>query len=816
MAKVDERVRATARIDAKGLGAGGFIGIGDPGAVLEALPDAVIATSDDGHPFYANARARALFGSSPAAIASALGVDVARGRPAAIRAGDALFEAAWARHGSGWLACLRDATARDAERREDRSRALADPLTGLPNRAALLDALGASLEECGAIGADCGLLLVDLDKFKPVNDTLGHAVGDALLKAVAKRLLAAVREGDGVFRLGGDEFAILVPCPDPAASDTLATCDAIARRTVELLGRPFLIDGHMVGIGASVGIAVSEGSRDADELLKRSDIALYRAKKEGRGRHVHFAAGMDEAMRERRQLEIDLRRGIALQQFELHYQPQFDLSRGVVTGFEALVRWNHPERGLTPPVAFVPVAEESGLIVPLGEWVLRSACRAAASWSEPVSVSVNVSPAQFAAGNLIETVAEALRRARLPASRLVVEITESVLMQDDADTVATLHGLKELGVRVAMDDFGTGYSSLSYLRSFPFDIVKVDQCFVRGDGDRSRMEAIVRAVAALGQSIGMTITAEGVETMEQLEAIQRDGCGSAQGYLIGRPMPEAMLSGFFEGAAEAFDTDGPAAQVPEAGPVDVPATSMPARKAPRAALAPPPMDEPSEGADGPVGTLEAGTPTAEAASIEPPAAGGSAATLLDDLAREVRAGAPGEFTIAPAPRTAKHPTPPVEASVTDPGATARDADEGTLHRLVYRSLCAIHDTEASLIAEVDAILEVARRKNAEAGVTGALMFNGTHYSQVLEGPREAVERIFEAIQLDPRHSDVVLLGFDPVGARLFANWSMAHVGATEGRLAELAGLTGFDGDALSGDAMAARLHEVLTEEYETA
>ena len=808
--------------------------------VLEGLPDAVVLLSRAGAPRFANARARAALGGSASAIVASLGEGIDR-RPAELRVGSATFEAAWAGQGDNWVVTLRDATGRAAERENALRRSLSDPLTGLGNRAAMMEALRAELARCGELAADAGLVLVDLDKFKPVNDTLGHAVGDMLLRAVAKRLSAAVREGDGVFRLGGDEFALLLPCPDPSTAGALEASDAIAGRVIELLGRPFLIDGQMVGIGGSAGVAVSEGTSDPDDLLKRADIALYRAKEEGRGRHVHFLPGMDEAMRDRRQMEIDMRRAIALRQFELHYQPQFDLDTMVVTGFEALVRWNHPKRGQISPAEFIPLAEASALIVPLGEWVLREACGAATEWPGSVSVSVNVSPGQFAAGNLVETVQAALDRTGLEASRLVVEITESVMMCDDADTAETLRALKALGVRIAMDDFGTGYSSLSYLRSFPFDIVKVDQCFVRGEGDRERMDAIVRAVASLGQSIGMSITAEGVETMEQLEAIRRDGCGTAQGYLISRPVPSEQVKGFFTEAADAFasepdagrDASPPARPRVEAPPLaqdDAPEQVQEQAEAPEVAVSSPEeQTQPDpETNDHDASPAKRAASQKAAPALDDPQVDGESVLTLDGLAAEVMRAAPGELMIgprvaaerpqaeSPAPATPS-PKPVASELAADRGPAETTSGEGTaLHRLVYQSLCAIHDTEAALIAEVDDILAVARPKNQAAGVTGALMFNGTHYAQVLEGPREAVERIFECIQLDPRHSDVVLLSFDPAEKRLFGNWSMAHVGGADGRLASLAKDTGFDAARLKGDDVAARLHDVLTREAEPA
>ena len=781
----------------------------------------------DGRARYANRAARRALGGSVRSIAETLGDGPL---PTEIEADGTAYALRWHPHDNGGRLGLLHERGPDADGETGaRDRLLAeartDPLTGLPNRASFDEALAHALVECGDLGADVGLLLIDLDEFKPVNDTLGHAVGDALLKAVAKRLQSAVREGDGVFRLGGDEFAVLVPCADPGRGGAVDTADAIARRAVDLVSRAFLVEGQMVHVGASVGIAVSEGTRDGTVLSKRADVALYRAKHEGRGRHVHFAPGMDDAMRERRQLEIEMRRGLALQEFELVYQPQFDFDSATVTGFEALIRWRHPSRGLIGPGAFIELAEDTRLIVPMGEWVLRAACRAAAEWTHPVSVSVNVSPAQFAAGGLVETVRSALYRAGLPASRLVVEITESLLLRDDRGTLDTLHDLRALGVRIAMDDFGTGTSSLSYLRTFPFDIVKVDQSFVRGEGDQDRLAAIVRAVASLGDQMGMRVTAEGVETMDQLEAVMRDGCGAVQGYLIGRPMPEGDVAAFFRDASDAFSdepraavaypsggtptTDGAAPEKDAADrqepenetgsriAVDAPAIVMPEPDAP-AIQAP---------------ITEAPTEQAERSPIEAEAA--------PKARRKSQRKARNETEAKPLSGKRKAATPKAatrkrKTATTDVPNTSASPVARPLYRLVYQSLCALHDTEASLLAEVEDILAASRRNNERRGVSGALMFNGTHYAQVLEGTREAVEATFETIQLDPRHADVMLLSFEPVDARLFAHWSMAHVAPSGGRMAELAAITGFDAAALDGDAMARRLHDLLVEDASVA
>jgi predicted signal transduction protein with EAL and GGDEF domain len=314
--------------------------------------------------------------------------------------------------------------------------------------------------------------------------------------------------------------------------------EAIAARIVDLSGRTYVLEGHMLNIGASVGVALApaDGS-DADTLLKHADLALYGAKSAGRGRFSFFEPSMDARMQERRALEIDLRRALALKEFELVYQPQIGLSSDTIVGFEALIRWNNPRRGVVSPADFIPIAEETGLIVQIGEWVLRTACREAAGWSRPVSIAVNLSPLQFRSAQLLETVTSAIAHAGLDPQRLELEITEGVLMDDTDRVVTMLHSLRSLGVRVSMDDFGTGYSSLSYLQKFPFDKIKIDQSFVRGMKDNPECGAIVRAVASIGASLGMKTTAEGVETQEQLDAIRAEGCCEVQGYWTGRPMP---------------------------------------------------------------------------------------------------------------------------------------------------------------------------------------------------------------------------------------------------------------------------------------
>ncbi|MBI1685039.1 putative bifunctional diguanylate cyclase/phosphodiesterase [Caulobacter hibisci] len=413
-----------------------------------------------------------------------------------------------------------------------------DPLTELPNRLLfqkdLSDALARAARREDLVAVHC----VDLDRFKVVNDTLGHPVGDALLKAAAERLRGCVREGDTVARLGGDEFAVV-----QTGLTDLTGATRLAARIVEALEAPFDLRGHQVVIGGSVGVAVSpDDGLDSDELLKKADMALYRAKADGKGTFHFFERAMDEQLQARRLLELDLRKALSEGQFELFYQPLFDLEADRVTGCEALLRWRHPERGMVSPGEFIPLAEEIGLIGALGDWVLRAACDEAARWPEHVRLAVNLSPAQFRDRRLAATVVQALAASGLAAERLELEITESVLLQDSAQNTAILHDLKALGVRISMDDFGTGYSSLSYLRSFPFDKIKIDQTFVRDILEDADALAIIKAVLDLGASLGITTTAEGVESEEQLHELRRQGCGEIQGYFISRPKPALEIA----------------------------------------------------------------------------------------------------------------------------------------------------------------------------------------------------------------------------------------------------------------------------------
>ncbi len=444
-----------------------------------------------------------------------------------------------------WMASFEEVTARLAADATTAEGMMSDPLTGLPNRQLFQKRLVAALEQPAEGPASPGpaILLVDLDRFKAVNDTLGHPVGDGLLRLVAKRLRSALRPGDLIARLGGDEFIVLVsPPPEPAK---LA---ALAQRIVDMIGRPYLVDGQQVNIGASVGVAQApEDGREETQLIRAADLALYHAKSSGRGAVSFFQSEMDTRALARRTLEIDLRKALALQQFELYYQPQIDLEADKVVGFEALLRWRHPERGLVSPADFIPLAEEIGLIVQLGEWVLQEACCEAANWPAEVSVAVNVSPHQFTdPARLLDMVSRSLAYAGLPGRRLEIEITESVLLRNEAVVLQALHRLRAMEVRVAMDDFGTGYSSLSQLHSFPFDKIKIDRSFVTDRADTTGQNAIIRAITALGVSLGMATIAEGVETADQLDRIRAEGCTSVQGYLYSRPVPADQVAGLIE------------------------------------------------------------------------------------------------------------------------------------------------------------------------------------------------------------------------------------------------------------------------------
>lgn len=431
------------------------------------------------------------------------------------------------------LLALMDITER--KRAEERLTFVAqhDGLTGLPNRNLLRQRLDEILIRTRRSGEKVALLYLNLDNFKTINDTLGHDIGDDLLRSVTKRLRSSLRDEDAVARLGSDEFAI-VQTQIGRPEDVVL----LAKRLLDVVSQPYLFNGHSVVIGASIGIALSPGDGDdSEKLLKSADMALSRAKRDSRGNYSFFEPGMDASAQARRRIEIDLRAAIESGTLQPHYQPLVDLKSGRITGFEALVRWPHPERGMISPAEFIPVAEETGLINAVGGLVLRRACMDAATWPDDVRVAVNLSPLQFRAGNLLSVVMDALKQSGLPARRLELEITETLLLEKSDEVIATLHALRALGVRISMDDFGTGYSSLSYLRSFPFDKIKIDQSFVRDLGANRDAQAIVRSIISLGKGLGVTITAEGVETEAELGCLRTEGCHEGQGFLFSKARP---------------------------------------------------------------------------------------------------------------------------------------------------------------------------------------------------------------------------------------------------------------------------------------
>ena len=443
------------------------------------------------------------------------------------------------------LGVIDDVTERKAAEARIAQLAHFDPLTNLPNRTLFREQLERELSFVRR-GAQLAVLYLDLDHFKSINDTLGHPAGDELLKAVAQRLRGCLRESDLIARLGGDEFAIVqTPLQDPKDAELFAQ-----RLREAVTGTCYDLDGHQTTADLSIGIALSPGDgTEMDELVKHADLALYGAKADGRANYRYFEPKMNARMKHRRDLEIDLRSAITNDEFELHYQPLINLQTQAIIGCEALLRWRHPSRGMIPPLEFIPVAEETGLINAIGDWVLRRACLEAMKWPNQVSVAVNVSPIQFRNPALALTVVNALAASGLPAHRLELEVTESVIMQNSDATLATLHQIHDLGVRIAMDDFGTGYSSLSYLRSFPFDKIKIDRSFIGDLSKGNDAVAIVQAILHLASSLKMTTTAEGVETVEQQKLLQATGCNEMQGYLFSPPRPAAEIAELFNVSA---------------------------------------------------------------------------------------------------------------------------------------------------------------------------------------------------------------------------------------------------------------------------
>ncbi len=439
----------------------------------------------------------------------------------------------------GWLVTLEDIS----QQRQSESRiahlAQHDALTGLANRLLFHSRLGEAMARCRR-GERCAVLYLDLDHFKAVNDTLGHPIGDALLRDVTLRLQRQVRTTDTVARLGGDEFAIVQSIEQPT------DCTALAKRLLDAVSAPYEVGGHRIIIGLSIGIALGpDDGNDADEIMKNADLALYRSKADGRGRYHFFKPEMQARMQARRTLDLDMRKALVEGEFQVYYQPQIDVPTRTVCGFEALVRWQHPQRGMISPGEFIPLAEENGLVIPLGKFVLRQACADAATWPGNLTVAVNLSPVQFGSPSLVEDVAAALADAGLNAARLELEITETAMLADTDAVLMTLHLLRNLGAGIALDDFGTGYSSLSYLQRFPFNKVKIDRSFVGRLGEDADNDAIVAAVVNLCGQLAMVTTGEGVETEAQFEHLASLRCMEAQGYLFSRPVPagevKAML-----------------------------------------------------------------------------------------------------------------------------------------------------------------------------------------------------------------------------------------------------------------------------------
>jgi diguanylate cyclase (GGDEF)-like protein len=440
----------------------------------------------------------------------------------------------------GWVATHEDITEQRQAEIKIAHMAHHDSLTDLANRVLLNERLESALAAFRG-GEMLAVHHLDLDQFKAVNDTFGHPAGDKLLKTVAERLRGLVRATDTIARMGGDEFVVLqAPIADPTEAS------ALAQAIIELMSMPYDLDGHQAIVGASIGIAVSPGDGSScDHLLRNADLALYRAKADGRGTFRFFEPVMDLQMQTRRTMEQDLRKALPAGQFELYYQPVVNVASNEIRGFEALIRWNHPDRGMIAPATFIPLAEEIGFIVPLGEWVIRQACVAAAKWPEDIHVAVNISAVQFRSPDLMKVIVGALAASSLHPARLELEITETVLLHSKEATLAVLHQLRELGVRIAMDDFGTGYSSLTYLQCFPFDKIKIDRSFVKDVTENKGSLNIVRAVTALANGMGMTTTAEGVETQEQLDSIAAEGCTEMQGFLFSRPIPEREIERTF-------------------------------------------------------------------------------------------------------------------------------------------------------------------------------------------------------------------------------------------------------------------------------
>lgn len=444
----------------------------------------------------------------------------------------------------GWVSTHKDVTELHNMQAELTHLAYHDALTGLPNRTLFYRRIGNSFENLDTTGF--AVLCLDLDGFKPINDTLGHAAGDALLRQFAARLGSCLGPMDSAARMGGDEFAVL------HRGGTVDSARDLAQRILDATFAPYDLDGQVLTIAVGIGIAIAGGDgADTDQLLHNADVALYAAKRDGRGSIRCFEPELNRITVDRRRMEVDLKWALEFGEFELHFQPILNLQKRAFSGFEALLRWRHPERGLVPPCEFIPVAEDTGLIVPIGDWVIREALTEAARWPEGLKIAVNVSSVQLVRGSLITTLVQALAASGIAHERVELEITESVFLENSEQSLDALRQLRALGVRIALDDFGTGFSALGYLLAFPFDKIKIDGTFVRALDSTEGAKTIVGAVADIGARLDMETTAEGIETPEQLKGVHAAGYTEAQGYLISRPMPREAVRRLF---VDAFDS----------------------------------------------------------------------------------------------------------------------------------------------------------------------------------------------------------------------------------------------------------------------
>lgn len=534
--------------------------------IPEEDPSPVLRVAVDSSVLYANAPARALLGLWQITLGDRLPppwdqtVDgVLRSGEAGefeLTAGERIFNLTFQPLAAAGYVNIYGRDITEGKKAEERLRHSAnhDVLTGLPNRALFLDRMEQALLRARRSAAMVAVHVLDLDHFKDVNDTMGHAAGDALIQGVAQRLTHCVRESDTVGRLGGDEFGIIQV--DPSGPEGMAT---LAQKVVNSLARPLFIEGQNVHTGVSIGVSVyPDDTEEPEQIMRNSDMALYQAKGEGRGTYRFFVARMNEEAQRRRAIEADLRAAIDRAEFVLHYQPKLNIKTGRVTGMEALIRWQHPEHGFCSPAEFIPVAERSKLIVPIGSWVLKEACERNKAWQDAglsaVTVAVNLSAVQFRERNLIDEVRRTLDDSGLEGRFLELEITEGVAMDDAEETIRLFSALSELGLSLSIDDFGTGYSSLSYLKNFPVQRIKIDKAFVDDIGTDENSGAIARAVTMLGQSFGMEVTAEGVETEEQLEFLKDLGCDEIQGYLFSRPLDADAFQSFLDEYTETEDS----------------------------------------------------------------------------------------------------------------------------------------------------------------------------------------------------------------------------------------------------------------------